>query len=101
MDLNECYDSCNYFLYKTKRTNLVLNLTFMNCLIFSCSLNELKSYSFLKLQYPLYILTCKGVENGLFILGAGLDPCRRLLIGGAPPFSFPLIPESNLKDPID
>ena len=41
---------------------------------------------------------CAGVEYGLATLGEGLVPCRRPLIGGAPPLSFPLIPESSLKE---
>ena len=40
---------------------------------------------------------CAGVEYGLATLGEGLVPCRRPLIGGAPPLSFPLIPESSLN----
>jgi hypothetical protein len=43
-------------------------------------------------------LTCDGVENGLFIPEwAGLELCKRLLIGGAPALSFPLILVSSLQ----
>ena len=42
--------------------------------------------------------TCKGVLYGLFISEwAGLVVCRRLLIGGAPAFSLPLMLLSNLS----